>query len=110
MATRISVSVKGLFGLDEPERLLDELAARTRLSWHQQEVDQEKNLGGIVEIVLIAVVTKTADMTVEAAVQAVKDVIGRWREERLDPPEASIRTDPEPQSDDGATDAEGLDG
>lgn len=104
------MSVKGLFGLDEPERLLDELTARTQLSWQQQEVDQGKNLGGIVEILLIAVVTKTADMTVEAAVDAVKGVIGRWREERLDPPEASIRTEPEPQSDGGATDAEGLDG
>jgi hypothetical protein len=114
MAARISVSVKGLIGLDDPHRMLGELKAATGLSWRSQTVDEGKVLtGGIVEILLVAVVGKATEMTVEAAVDAVRQVVERWRRERLDPPETSVDTESVPDADEDGTDAqaaEGLDG
>jgi len=99
MGTRISVSVKGLIGLDEPDRMLAELEAETGLTWRTEAVDEGRVLsGGIVEVVLVAVTVKAAEMTLEATVAAVKGVVERWRRERLDPPEASIDTDPVPDT------------
>ncbi|MCC5480630.1 hypothetical protein ACFV2N_25210 [Streptomyces sp. NPDC059680] len=110
MATRISVTVKGLTGLDDLDRMLEELAAETGLPWRSSAVDQGKVLtGGIVEIVLVAAVGKATEMTVSAAVDAVKRVVERWRGERLDPPETSIGTESVPDSAAQPT-AEGLDG
>ncbi|MFF3914235.1 hypothetical protein ACFYZB_12230 [Streptomyces sp. NPDC001852] len=110
MATRISVTVKGPTGLDDPDRMLDELEAETGLSWHSSAVDEGKVLtGGIVEIVLVAVVGKATEMTVSAAVDAVKRVVERWRGERLDPPETSVGTQSVPDEAAEPT-AEGLDG
>ncbi|MFF2936280.1 hypothetical protein [Streptomyces mirabilis] len=105
MATKISVSVKGLIGLDDPARMRVELEAETGLTWRQQEVaiadiaDEEAVLsGGIVEIILVAVVSKTAEMTVSAAVDAAKQVVERWRGERLDGLDTSVDTEPGPDS------------
>ncbi|MGW7529137.1 hypothetical protein [Streptomyces sp. NPDC054783] len=110
MATRISVTVKGLTGLDDLDRMLEELAAETGLSWRSSAVDQGKVLtGGIVEIVLVAAVGKATEMTVSAAVDAVKRVVERWRSERLDPPETSVGTESVPDSA-AQPAAEGLDG
>ncbi|MER6571519.1 hypothetical protein ABT288_36425 [Streptomyces sp. NPDC001093] len=109
MATRISVTVKGLTGLDDRDRMLDELAAATGLSWRSSPVDQGRVLtGGIVEVVLVAAVGKATEMTVSAAVDAVKRVVERWRDERLDPPETSVGTESVPDSAAEPT-AEGLD-
>ncbi|WP_433453990.1 hypothetical protein ACQPXS_38075 [Streptomyces sp. CA-142005] len=110
MATRISVTVRGLTGLDDRERMLDELEAETGLSWRASAVDQGKVLtGGIVEVVLVAVVGKATEMTVSAAVDAVKRVVERRRRERLDPPETSVGTESVPDSAAEPT-AQGLDG
>ncbi|MER5664614.1 hypothetical protein [Streptomyces mirabilis] len=103
MATKISVSVKGLIGLDEPARMRVELEAETGLPWRPQEIadiaDEEAVLsGGIVEIILVAVVSKTAEMTVSAAVDAAKQVVERWRGERLDGLDTSVDTEPGPDS------------
>jgi hypothetical protein len=105
MATKIVVSVKGLIGLDDPARMRGELEAETGLPWRPQEVaiaDQEDVLsGGVVEIILVAVVSKTAEMAVSAAVDATKQVVERWRGERLDGLDTSVdteRTDPGPDS------------
>lgn len=112
------MSVKGPLGLDDPDRMLGDLAAATGLTWRTQPVGEGNVLsGGIVEILLVAVVTKVADKSVDAAVDAVREVVGRWRRERLDPPETSVTADPLPEADGGAADggadpgaAEGLDG
>lgn len=95
------MSVKGLTGLDDPDRLLDELEAETGLPWRSRPVgegDGKVLTGGIVEIVLVAVVGKATEMTVSAAVDAVKRVVERWRGERLDPPETSLDTESVPDS------------
>ncbi|MDV9168834.1 hypothetical protein R6V09_01570 [Streptomyces sp. W16] len=102
MATKIVVSVKGLIGLDDPARMRGELEAETGLSWRPQEValaDQDAVLsGGIVEIILVAVVSKTAEMTVSAAVDSAKRIVERWRGERLDGLDTSVDTEPGPDS------------
>ena|SRR5690349_9972855 len=110
MATRISVTVKGPTGLDETDGMLDELEAETGLSWRSSAVVEGKVLtGGIVEIVLVAAVGKATEMTVSAAVDAVKRVVERWRGERLDPPETLVATQSVPDSAAEST-TEGLDG
>ncbi|MDH6137595.1 hypothetical protein P3T37_007028 [Kitasatospora sp. MAA4] len=102
------MSLKGLLGLDDASRLLDELAAETGLRWHEEPVEEGKVLsGGLVEILLVAVASKTAEMAYEAAMERAKQVVERWREERLDKPEASVRAESLPDSE--ATGAEGLD-
>jgi hypothetical protein len=102
MATRISVSVKGLTGLDDPDRMLAELEAETGLVWRPEAVDEGRVLsGGVVEIILVAVAVKAAEMTLEATVAAVKKVVERWRRERLDPPEATVETEPVPDPERG---------
>ncbi|EST35044.1 hypothetical protein M878_07390 [Streptomyces roseochromogenus subsp. oscitans DS 12.976] len=104
------MSVKGLTGLEDQDRMLDELAAETGLSWRSRAVDEGRVLtGGIVEIVLVAAVGKATEMTVSAAVDAVKRVVERWRGERLDPPETSVGTESVPDSAAEPT-VEGLDG
>jgi hypothetical protein len=109
MATRISVTVKGPIGLDGPDRMLGELEKATDLSWQLRVVDQGKVLStGIVEIVLTAVITKGLEMSAEAAVDAVKDLVKRWRRERLDPPQTTIDTESVPDTD--ATDGPAADG
>ncbi|MGW2571661.1 hypothetical protein [Streptomyces sp. NPDC001537] len=102
MGTRISVSVGGLTGLDDRERLLAELEAETGLEWQARDVEQDGVLtGGIVEIVLVAVVGKATELAVSAAVDSAKKIVERWRSERLDPPEASVDVDPVTGSEDG---------
>ncbi|WP_344021709.1 hypothetical protein [Streptomyces luteireticuli] len=92
MATRVSVTVEGRLGLDDPDRMLRELEQATRLSWRREEADREPALGGLPEIVLEAVIGKGVEMSVEYAVEAVRRCIGRWRAERLDPPRMDVRT------------------
>lgn len=100
VATKVSVTVKGLMGLDDPERMVAELTKATGLPWQAQAAAEDKVLtGGIVEIVLVAVVGKVAEMSVEAALDAVKRVVKHWRAERLDPLEAAIAKEPAPDTD-----------
>ncbi|AOR29896.1 hypothetical protein BFF78_01300 [Streptomyces fodineus] len=104
------MTVKGPTGLDETDRMLDELEAETGLSWRSSAVDEGKVLtGGIVEIVLVAAVGKATEMTVSAAVDAVKRVVEHWRGERLDPPETLVATQSVPDLAAEPT-TEGLDG
>lgn len=100
MATRISVTVKGPLGLDDPDRMLAELERATDLSWRPQVVEEGHVLtGSIVEIVLTAAIGKGTEMAMGAALDAVKRVVTRWRKERLDPPEISIDEDSVPDTD-----------
>jgi hypothetical protein len=97
MATRISVSVDGLVGLDDQERLYDELTAETGLSWHRADPpDRGRVLSGVMEILLVAVVSKSGEMALEAAVGAVQRVVQRYRARSMDPPDVRIETRPEP--------------
>ena len=100
--TTISVSVKGLLGLDDPDRMRDELETATGLAWRQEPVDDGKVLsGGIVELLLVAAAGKATEMAVSSAVDAVKRVVDRWRGQSLDPPRISVGTHSSPDGDSG---------
>jgi hypothetical protein len=112
VATRISVTVKGPMGLDDPDRMRADLMRATSVHWQAQEVDRGPVLAaGIVEIVLTAVIGKGVEMSVEAAVDAVTDLLRRWRATRLDPLEMAVDTDPVPDDDPvDVTSTDGVDG
>jgi hypothetical protein len=89
--------------LDDPERIRGALEAETGLEWRRDEVDQGWVLtGGIVEILLVAAVSKLTEEALGAALDATKRAVERWRAGRLDPPQAEIEVRPVPPS---ATDA-----
>lgn len=92
------MSVKGLLGLDDPDGLRDELAARTGLAWREEEVAGDGVLGVVVELLLVAVVNRTGEMVLEAAVDAVRRTVERYRSQSLDPPEVSVETRPVPDA------------
>ncbi|MCI3272845.1 hypothetical protein [Streptomyces cylindrosporus] len=103
MAVKISVSVKGPTGLDDADRMLGELKEAADLPWSVREVEEEGALGsGIVEIVIVAVVGKTVELGVSAAVDAVKQAVERWRSERLDPPDVTVATESVPDAEAGS--------
>lgn len=98
--TKISVSIKGPVGLDDPDRLLRELEAETGLSWRQEPVAEEKTLsGGLFEIVLVALVTGASSEAGKDAWNAAKQVVKRWRSEKLDPTETSVEIESLPDAD-----------
>ena len=115
VAAVMSVSVRGaLLGLDDPEQIRGELEAATGLEWRREEVDQGWVLtGGIVEILLVAAVSKLTEESLGAALEATKRAVERWRAGRLDPPQAEVEVRPlPPSSTDASADAqdEGLPG
>ncbi|WP_255949960.1 hypothetical protein [Streptomyces odontomachi] len=97
MSARISVTVKGPLGIDEPDLMLAELERQTGVVWRPQPVDEGKVLNGsIAEIVMVAVLTKATEVTVQAALDRAKQLVGRWRSERLDPLEMTVSEEPAP--------------
>ncbi len=91
VSTRISVSVHGRVGLDEPEHLRKDLEATTGLTWRQRPGAEPDTLsGGWSEVLLDAAIATAVQMTAQAAVDAAKQVLRRWSEQRLDPPETSV--------------------
>jgi hypothetical protein len=99
VGTRISVLLKGPLGLDDAARLLGELNAETGLAWRQEPVDEGSVLsGGLVEILLVAIASRTVEMAYGAAVERAERVVERWRAERLDAPQASVQTQTVPET------------
>ncbi|MFI5975571.1 hypothetical protein [Streptomyces sp. NPDC051452] len=77
--------------MDDPERIRGQLEAETGLKWCREEVDQGWVLtGGIVEILLVAAVSKLTEESLGAALDATKRAVERWRAGRLDPPQAEV--------------------
>jgi len=92
MATRIAVRLTGNLGLDDAERLLAELTAGTELSWREDSPAEDGRhlTGGLVELLLVAVVSRGAEMAFEGTVERVRELVAHWRERRLDPPSAEV--------------------
>jgi hypothetical protein len=115
MGTRITVTLKGSVGLDDADLLLAELENQTRLDWHREDRPDDKHLvGGFLEILLVAVTSKSVEMAYENAFEKVRElqlrekvreIIERWRETHLDPPDASIETTPVEGSDEAESSA-----
>lgn len=91
MATQLTVSVRGSLGLDDDQRLIDELQRATGLVWRGETAEANEHLdGGIVEIVLVAVLGKTTELAYSAVVEKVRTHVEQWRRERLDAPDYSL--------------------
>jgi hypothetical protein len=80
----LKVTIKGQFGLDEPDRMLDELKqVPERVPWEMSEDDQERFLGGTLElIVYTAVVSDLVGRVLDRFITDVKQVTEDWRERR----------------------------
>lgn len=82
---QLTVSVRGSLGLDDDWRLIDELQKATGLAWRGEPAGADDHLdGGIVEIVLVAVLGKTTELAYNAVVEKVRSRVEQWRRERLD--------------------------
>jgi hypothetical protein len=91
MAKRLTVSVRGPLGLDDGRRLTDELEQATGLVWRGEPVKADGHLdGGIVEIVLVAVLGKTTELAYGAVMEKARGRIEQWRSERLDKPDYTL--------------------
>jgi hypothetical protein len=102
VASRVTVRLTGTIGLDDSDRLLGELAKETGLEWREERSAGGKHLGGAVaELLLTAVISGVAGKSAEAAIGAtadhVREVVSRWRDRRLDPPDAEIATQDVPE-------------
>ena len=100
MASRVTVRLSGRVGIDDIDRLLADLTKETELDWREERPADSKHLTGIAELVLTAVISgaagKGAEVAVTATVERAREVVSRWRDRRLDPPEAEVRTQPVP--------------
>ena len=91
MPRQLTVNVKGSLGLDDGELLIGELERATGLTWRAEPVEDDGHLtGGIVEIVLVAVLGKSTELVYGAAVERARERIEQWRRERLDKPEYTL--------------------
>jgi hypothetical protein len=85
------VNVQGSLGLDDGERLLDSLERSTGLEWRLELAGDDGHLsGGIVEIMLVAVLSKSTELAYGAVAEKVRERVEEWRRGRLDPPEYSV--------------------
>jgi hypothetical protein len=103
VGTKITVTVTEPLGIDDPDLMLAELQKVTGLPWQSRTVEKENVLsGGITALILTAVasgvVAKTTEMSTEAALNAVKGLVRRWRSEQLDPPEIAVSEESVPDS------------
>lgn len=108
MTTRVIVRIKGKAGIDDVDRLLTDLAERTGLYWRHERHERHerpenapdahgaRHLSGVGELLLTAVISgatgKGAELAAGAALDRVREVIRRWRDRRLDPPDVEIET------------------
>lgn len=91
MTRRLTVNVQGSLGLDDGERLLDSLERSTGLEWRLEQAGDDGHLsGGIVEIMLVAVLSKSTELAYGAVAEKVRERVEEWRRGRLDPPEYSL--------------------
>lgn len=95
MASRVTVRLKGTIGLDDAGRLLAELTEETGLDWCEERPPDGKHLG-VADLLLTAVISGVAGKSAEAAAEAVgnrvRQVVSRWRDRRLDRPDADVET------------------
>jgi hypothetical protein len=88
---QLTVNVQGSLGLDDGQRLIDELERATGLTWRAEPVEDDGHLtGGIVEIVLVAVLGKSTELVYGAALEKARERIEQWRSEHLDKPEYTL--------------------
>jgi hypothetical protein len=102
VASRVTVRLTGAIGLDDADHLLAELAKETGLDWREERPADGKHLAGtVVELLLTAVISgaagKGAEVAIAATTDHVRKVVSRWRDRRLDPPDAEVVTQDVPE-------------
>ena len=106
MAKQLTVRVRGPLGLDDGRRLIDELEQATGLVWRDEPVKGDGHLdGGIVEIVLVAVLGKTTELAYGAVMEKARGRIEQWRRERLDKPDYTLTAETVASGDDSGPQA-----
>jgi hypothetical protein len=104
MGTRVIVRVTGRIGIEEADRLLANLAKETGLYWREENSPDSRQLSGL-DLLLTAVVGgavgKGTELAVGTAVDQVREVIGRLRARRLDPPDVEVETEELPVAEPG---------
>lgn len=114
MVSRVIVRIMGAVGVDDVDRLLGDLMKETALEWREERSPDGKHLGAAVDTVLLAVMGGAVGKGTEMVVDRAREVVGRWRDRRLDPPDAEVCTQDVPEQQPGheipgspeATDAE----
>jgi hypothetical protein len=88
------VRLTGKAGIDDAARLVADLAKETELDWREEHPRDDKHLSGIGELLLTAVISgavgKGGEVAVAATVDRIREVVKRWRDRRLDPPDAEV--------------------
>jgi hypothetical protein len=112
VASRVTVRLTGVIGLDDADHLLGELAKETGLDWREERPADGKHLAGaVVELLLTAVISGVAGKGAEAVIGAtadhVREVVSRWRDRRLDPPDAEVVTQDVPEEQVAGNEPEG---
>jgi len=110
----LTVSVRGTLGLDDGAHLLDALESSTGLEWRLAPAPDRGHLsGGIAEVVLVAVLSKSTELAYGAVVEKVRDRVEQWRRGRLDRPEyelgeQSVAAEAPEAAEAGTTDTEAV--
>jgi hypothetical protein len=85
---------KGKTGIDDVDRLLTDLAEETDLDWRHERSPDGGHLSGVGELLLTAVISgaagKGAEMAAGTILDRVREVIRRWRDRWLDPPDTGV--------------------
>ena len=91
MPRQLTVNVQGSLGLDDGQRLIDELERATGLTWRAEPVEDDGHLtGNIVDIVLVTVVSESTKLVYGAVAERARERIEQWRREHLDKPEYTL--------------------
>ena len=105
MASRVIVKITGTIGIDDVGRLLADLTKEVELEWREERPQDGNHLGGIVELLLTAVIGgaagKGTEVAIEATVDRVREVVSRWQDKRLDPPDVEVGTQDVPEEQPG---------
>jgi hypothetical protein len=108
LARQLTVRVKGSRGLDDDQPLLKTLEDSTGLKWHLESVRDEGHLSaGIVEIVLVAVLSRSTELAYGAVVEKVRTHVEQWRDKYLDKPTYEITEESVAEAADASSESPG---
>src|SRR5262249_47361640 len=106
VASRVIVKITGAIGIDDVDRLRADLAKEVELDWREERPPDGEHLGGIGELLLGAVIGgvagKGTEVAIDVTVERVREVVSRWRDRRLDPPDVEVGTQDVPEEQPGS--------
>jgi hypothetical protein len=97
VTSHVTVRLMGKIGVDDADCLITDLSRETGLTWREVRSPNDTHLGGASELLLDAVISgavgKGGEVMAGVAVDRVRRAVGRWRDKRLDPPDADVRAE-----------------